>query len=320
MPRPFATTTAEQVIATVEAVVVNNKRTTAAFAADFSDNLPNVAQATAALEMAQDLGLVQKDGPGWVSGSPLSRFLSTSSQPQKAAVMRIVLESYDVFTLFRQQLVATGDATRAARHTRGIFDLDTHHEQIKDTLVGLGTYAQALKTGGGGQYAAADQPFADALVALAKACGDVAAAEARIRIHLGQEAADRVSKNEVIDPLANALIRAAIPDGRGAVVEAANAVESFITVAAAAANIPLGGASGINSKLQPFVTSRALPKKIASVGHYLGHVRNAADHGVDQEVMAPWTIRDTTGVEYVFVACSFIRAAVRRLTGQQPEI
>ena len=320
MPRPFATTTAEQVIATVEAVVVNNKRTTAAFAADFSDNLPNVAQATAALEMAQDLGLVQKDGQAWINGSPLSRFLSTSAQPQKAAVMRIVLESYDAFSLFRQQLVATGDATRAARQTRKVLDLDAHHEQIKDTLVGLGTYAQALKTSGGGQYAATDQPFADALAVLAKACADVAAAEARIRENLGQDAADTVSKNEVIDPLANALIRAATPDARGAVLEAGNAVESFITVAAVGANIALGGATGINSKLQPFVTGQALPKKIVNVGYYLGHVRNAADHGVDQEVNAPWTIRDTTGVEYVFVACSFIRATVRRLAGGSPEI
>ncbi len=300
--------------------MVNNKRTTATFAADFSDNLPNVAQAAAALEMAQDLGLVQKDGQGWINGSPLSRFLSTSAQPQKAAVMRIVLESYDAFTIFRQQLIATGDATRAARHTRTVLDLDAHHEQIKDTLVGLGTYAQALKTSGGGQYAPTDQPFADALAVLAKACADVAAAEARIREHLGQDAADHASKNDVIDPLADALIRAATHDGRGAVLEAGNAVESFITAAAVGANVALGGATGINSKLQPFVTSHALPVKIASIGHYLGHVRNAADHGVDQEVGAAWDIRDTTGIEYVFVACSFIRAVTRRLANQSPEI
>jgi hypothetical protein len=320
MPRLFATTTAEQVIATVEAVVVNNKRTTVAFAADFSDNLPNVAQATAALEMAQDLGLVQRDGPGWINRSPLSRFLSTSAQPQKAAVMRIVLESYEPFIVFRQQLVATGDATKAARQTRTVLDLDAHHEQIKDTLVGLGTYAQALKTSGGGQYAPGDQPIANVLAELARACADVAAAEARIREHLGQDAANAVSKTDVIDPLANALIRAAKPDPRAAVTEAANAVESFLTAAAPNANVGLAGANGINAKVQRFVTAHVLPAKIASVGHYLGHLRNAADHGADQEVGAPWTIRDATGLEYVFVASSFIAAATRRLAGRSPEV
>jgi hypothetical protein len=119
----------------------------------------------------------------------------------------------------------------------------------------------------------------------------VAAAEASIREHLGQDAADQVSKNDVIEPLANALIRAATNDGRGAVVETGYAVESFITAAAAGANVALGGATGINSKLQPFVTSHALPQKIASIGYYLGHVRNAADHGVDQEMGAAWDIR-----------------------------
>lgn len=320
MTRHFAPTTAEQVIATVEAVVVNNKRTTAAFAADFSDNLPNVAQATAALEMAQDLGLVQKDGTGWVNGSPLSRFLSTWGQPQKASVLRIVLESYDVFRTFRQQLIATGDATLAARHTKTVLDLDAHHEDIRETLVGLGTYAMALKTSGGGQYASADEVFVDALAEIAKGCIDIAAAEARIREHLGQDAANNVSKNDVIDPLANALIRAKTPDARAAVTEAANAVESFLTASAANAGVGLVGATGINAKVQRFVTANAMPAKIAGIGHYLGHLRNAADHGADPEVGAPWIIHDSTGVEYVFVACSFIRAASRRLAGQSPEI
>jgi hypothetical protein len=40
-------------------------------------------------------------------------------------------------------------------------------------------------------------------------------------------------------------------------------------------------------------------------------IKKWAQHGIFVEL---------TGIEYVFVACSFIRAAVRRLAGQSPEI
>lgn len=52
-----------------------------------------------------------------------------------------------------------------------------------------------------------------------------------------------------------------------------------------------------------------------AIESYLGHLRNAADHGVDQEIGAEWEIADNAGIEYVFVACSFIAAVTRRENG-----
>jgi hypothetical protein len=72
----------------------------------------------------------------------------------------------------------------------------------------------------------------------------------------------------------------------------------------------LTGATGINAKLDKFDQARKLPKKLVHVGKYLGHIRNAADHGVDADVGAPWNIRTATGLEYVFVACSFVAASI----------
>jgi hypothetical protein len=47
------------------------------------------------------------------------------------------------------------------------------------------------------------------------------------------------------------------------------------------------------------------------IGSYLGTIRNAADHGPDPDINnASWQIRDATGLEYVFVACSFIAATL----------
>jgi hypothetical protein len=56
------------------------------------------------------------------------------------------------------------------------------------------------------------------------------------------------------------------------------------------------------------------------VGKYLGHVRNAADHGIDQDVGAAWTIRPQTGLEYVHVACSFLVSIRSRELNRPPDV
>jgi hypothetical protein len=103
-------------------------------------------------------------------------------------------------------------------------------------------------------------------------------------------------------------------------VGAGNAVESYLEEYAARRTVQLGNAPGINAKIDKLVAGNVMPKKLAAVGKYLGHVRNAADHGVDTEVGAPWAIRPATGVKYVFVSCSFIAAVTAREQNKPPEI
>jgi hypothetical protein len=148
----------------------------------------------------------------------------------------------------------------------------------------------------------------------------MAAAEERIRSQLGVDAATVASRAEVIVPLAEALLKAKDGDARGAVVNAGNAVESYLVAFAGRTGVNIGGATGINSKLDRFDQVKALPKKLIFVGKYLGHVRNAADHGVDADVRAAWTVREATGIEYVFVAASFIASARSRELGNAPEV
>jgi hypothetical protein len=124
----------------------------------------------------------------------------------------------------------------------------------------------------------------------------------------------------VIVPLADALLRAKSGDSRGAVVTAGNAIESYLDDLATQKSVSLSGATGINAKLDRFDRAGTLPKKLVHVGKYLGHIRNAADHGTDADVGASWSIRKETGIEYVFVACSFVAAAVARARGNPPVI
>jgi hypothetical protein len=116
------------------------------------------------------------------------------------------------------------------------------------------------------------------------------------------------------------LLRARGNDGRGAVVSAGNAVESYVADLAGRVGVGLAGATGINAIIDRLDQANTLPKKLVFVGKYLGHVRNAADHGVDPDVGASWLIQSSTGTEYVFVACSFLRSTRARELGRPPQV
>jgi hypothetical protein len=319
MPRPFSPGTAEQVVAAVDAVMAHAEPALVAFVADFMD-LP-AAQAEAALKLAVDLGLLKTSAGGrYAPASPLCRFLATPNNAQRAAVLRVVLESYAPFFTFRERLQSTGVAQTAAQQTKVALDLDAHREAVKDTLISLGTYSDALITEGGGRYAPQPASMENPLQVLALTAGEQAAAEALIRGQLGPEAGGIVSRDEVIVPLSNALLRATGGDARGAVVDAANAVESYLVALAARVGVGLVGATGINSKLDRFNAGHWMSSKLIGVGKHLGHVRNAADHGIDPDVGVMWTIRRATGLEYVFLACSFIAAVTVKEQNRPAEI
>lgn len=317
MPRPFSPGTAEQAVAVTEAITVRPGEDPD-FVAEFCEL--TVDQADAALKLATDLGLLSSHSGRYSPASPLCRFLLTPNQRHKAAVLRVVLESYPPFLIFRERLGATTVASTAAQQTKAHLELSAHREEIKDTLVSLGTYAYALETEGGGRYRPRELAAEDTLEALAEASREAASSEARIRTLLAAEATAAVSREHIILPLANALTRASGDDARGAVVMAGNAVETYLSDLANRHGINIVGATGINAKLDRIAQAGFLPPKIVYVGKYLGHVRNAADHGVDADVGAPWSIRPSTGLEYVHIACSFLAIVTAREQGRPPEI
>jgi hypothetical protein len=315
---PFSAATAEQVVAVVEAVVFNRKPADVALVARFVDITE--PQATAALRLAEDLGFLSRSGANYKEASPLCRFLATPNQMQKASILRIVLESYEPFTIFRERLAATGNAAMAAQQTRVALTLPQGRDEVKDTLIDLGTYSHALMPEGGGRYRHEGAPATNGLQELLRACNDAASAEQRIRAQVGPNAAALVSYQDVIVPLTDALLRSSNGDARGGVVAAGNAVESYLSGLGARVGVPLVGANGINAKLDELRKGNQMPQKLLNMGKYLGHIRNAADHGIDADVGAAWEIRQATGVEYVFVACSFIAARVARERGEPVQI
>ena len=303
----------------VEAVVVNGRPTSLDLVAEFLGT--TVANAAAAVEMAVELGLLGPNGTEYVVLSPLCRF--TTNPEQKTAVLRILLEHYRPFIVFRERLLATADLNAAAQATRTFCTLPAHRDVVKETLVSLGTFSRALIPGGGGHYQLEKKPLANSLQQIAAACTDRVISEGRIRDQLGPVAQSVLApdRDAIIVPLADALMKANVRNGRGAVQQAGNAVEAHIVAMAARMHVDLTGTSGIMERLTRFQNPRRLPRKLIHIGSYLGAIRNAADHGPDADINnQPWEIRDATGLEYVFVACSFIAATIGLERQDPPEI
>jgi hypothetical protein len=252
----------------------------------------------------------------------LCRF--TSLPDQKAAVLRLVIESYRPFVVFRERLLSTADVSLASKQTKTLCRLPAHYDEVRDTLISLGTYSHALITEGGGNYQLETGPADNMLQTLAIGCTDLAAAETRVRNQLGPPAETTLSslRDTVIIPLADALRRANNRDGSGSIQAAGNAVEAHIDAMASRMSVNLGTATGIISKLTKFATPpRRLPNKLIQIGTYLGAIRNAADHGTDSDINnQSWQIRDATALEYVYVACSFIAATIGIERNDPPEI
>jgi hypothetical protein len=169
-------------------------------------------------------------------------------QNQRAAAMRIALEAYEPFIMFRTRLVATGSTSEAAEQTKVALELEATRDEIGSTLVSLGTYALALITEGGGHHTPAEPALEEPLLVLVTDSANHAAAEQRIRSQLGAQAMNHASYQDVISPLSDALCKAGNGDASGAVKDAGNAIESYLTEWAGRTQVNIVGANGINAK------------------------------------------------------------------------
>ena len=307
MATPFQLTTAEAIVAVTEAAVLGygaaDLATVVAFTG-FSET-----KTKGALAVAIDIGLVADDQAAqtYSAVGPLARFLCVASDAQRVAVLRIALEDYAPFKVFRERLSNAPDPLTAARHVRVMCGLAGGDDELEETLLDLGTYTRAITSMGGGRFEAADPPAGNDLERVAELASGIAQAEAQVALALGDEVAQWVSRSEVLEPLTDALVKSqAAADA--AVHAAGNAVENYLNQLGAAAGCPVDAVTGVNGKAQDLLNGKVIPKKLFNVSKYLGHVRNGADHGADPETGKSWDIDSSTGINYIFVACSFIKS------------
>ncbi|MBO6756491.1 MAG: hypothetical protein JJ902_09210 [Roseibium sp.] len=309
MPRHFSQATAEQVIRVSEAAVALKTAADSPTISRYTD-LPS-GLTDKALALSVDLGLLSENNGVYSPASSLCKLLRTPQERERAAVLRVTIESYEPFQVFREELEATADASTAATRTKAILDLACHREEIKDTLVSLATFSGALTVSHGNTYERDNKSMSNLLAELATGSGEEAAAIHRVREEIGPSAAAHCDHDEVIAPLAAAARHASGGGaGREAVVNAGNAIESFLNWYGNERGHPVHGSHGLNAKVEVLRQAAQIPPKLVNASKYLGHIRNAADHGVDADIGAPWNISEATGRNYVFVAAQFIRSVV----------
>lgn len=312
MLRPFYQATAEQVVVVSEAVVSLGDSDVAAIA-EFTDLPPTTADG--ALRLSADMQLLVEKNGQFTVGSPLCKLLRTPQDREKAAILRVALESYLPFQVFREEHDATGSVSDAAQRTKVKLKLDCHREDVKATLLSLATYSGALTPGQGNNYSRDANGLTALLDELVAGSREVADATQTIRQELGVDVS-QVDHAQVIQPLVAGLRHAVAGAGREAVLQAGIAIENFLVSVAAHHGTNIAGANGVNAKMERLVNASHYPGKLHNICRYLGHVRNAADHGSDTEIGAPWDVSSQTGRNYVFVATTFIRAMLAHRAGR----
>lgn len=317
MPFQVYSTSAENVIGVADACLQKPIGIDAALAAAFLDTTQDYARD--ALLMASQLSLLVEQPPGsFVPASQCAVFLCTSSRESKAAVLRYVLEQYEPYRTFKTRLVLTGVVGEAATQTKALHQIPAHRQVIMTTFTDLGTYSQSLISEGGGLYRPREDNPRLFLQILDQVIQDRETAELQVRRRMGAEAADWIDAQSVLSHLVTAYQRAGLSDQdpRAPIVHAGNAIESFLTQLAQHHHVSVQNSHGINAKADALANSHHLTKKHKFILKYLGHVRNAADHGIDADINHEWDICQNTAQEYVHVAQTVVANIVMRLNNR----
>jgi hypothetical protein len=317
MPYAVHQTSAENIIGATDAAVQKPEGVDSQLVATFLDTALPYARDT--LLMACEIGLLtQPQTDLFKVGSQCAIYVTTASKEAKAAILRFVLEQYEPYKTFKARLGINGVLGEAANQTRALHNIDAHRQIIMDTFSDLGTYAQSLVSEGGGLYRPREDHPQAYLQILDDVIQDRETAVIAVRRRLGEEAAAWVHPQDVLDHLVTAFQRAAQAgqDSRAPIVHAANAVESFLAQLAAHHGVNVANAPGLNAKADTLATANHLTTKHKFMLKYLGHVRNAADHGVDAEIGRQWDVSENTSVEYVHVAITTIKCLVAQLNNR----
>jgi len=311
-------TTAEQIIGAADAALQSPDGVDEKKVSVFLDTTTDYARD--ALNMGVQLGLLsQKTNAVFVIASPCAKYLVTSIRDEKAAVFRFVLEQYEPFSVFKHRLdLSTGVPGQAAAQTKAICGITAHRDVVAATLIDLGTYGNALTSQGAGLYLASEGKTAEYLKVLNEAIYNRQTVELFITRRLERDAAEWIDRNDVLENLITAYQRLTTvsEDPRAPIIHAGNAFESFLAQLAGHHNVNIQGANGINAKGDRLEQAGHLKAKHKHIVKYLGHIRNAADHGIDPDIGHQWTIRDATAVEYVHVTLTAIRDLVDAKSGR----
>lgn len=310
-------TTAEDIVAVVDAVIAKGSEATKDFIAEFT-GIATDDQVLKALQMACELQLIIFDATQNCYRSPsylAKKLVSAATDEQKAVFMRLILEQYEPYNTFKTRYGFTKSIELACRQTKTLHAMSSNERDIKNTLISIATYAKALKSEGANLYSFVEDMNAVFVIDTALRSANIT--ENSLRSYWGENLYTFVNTTNVFEPLVEALQKAnaATIDVRSVVVCAANAFESFLADYAVRKGVSLSGKNGIIQKRDAL--SSHISKKHRGMIEFVGQVRNAADHGADpDESNQVWTISNETASMYPCIIAALIKVIyLRDMTG-----
>ena len=310
--------TAEQVLDSAAAVVLSLQPCTSAYVADFVSHPLETTER--ALQVGEALGFIEKNDNVYRPLPPYRYYLAEASEPRRIDVLRFAVEAYEPYRFFKQRLAVHDDALRAARETKTRFAFDNHEGEIRETLVSLGQYCGSLTyTADSGLKVSTSSAGAEQYLASFESIAvEGASAEEFIREKLGLDGYQFVQDEalEIITNLRTAVQKLLAGEaGTEAIVAMGNACENFEKRIATLHDPPidLNGATSVISKAERLKSAAAIATKHLGYFTYLGHIRNAQDHGIDDQdiaVNAQWEVSEETVRQAILVCLSTIRTVV----------
>ena len=307
-------TTAEDIVAVVDAVVAKGNGATIDFVADFT-GIATDDQVMKALQMSVELDLLSYNNNTscYETKSFLARKLvSAASDNQKAAIMRLILEQYTPYKTFKTRYSFTKSIDIACKQTKSLHSIRSNERDIKNTFISIATYAKALRSEGANLYSFAEDSDAENLIEYSLRTTSIT--EESLRDFWGENICEFVNTTNVFQPLSDALqkLKTNPIDARSVVVYSANAFESFLNDYANYKKVSLIGKNGIIEKGNALSVS----KKHKGLIGFIGQIRNAADHGADpDENNQIWTVSKETAMVFPCIVAIAIKDIYLRDNG-----
>lgn len=312
--------TAEQVVDSVEAVVLASRALSAADVAEFV-HLPGAAVGNA-LAVAVKLGLLTTDGAVFEPAPAYEAYFAEASESHRIDVLRFALEGFAPYRYFKQRLAFHNDPLRAARETRLRFEYTNHEGEIRETLVSLGQFSGSLSYTPQTGYVLAVSGAADEFLAAADTISTAGASiDAFVRERLGADAYAFIQdeQDDIITHLRGATAKVIDDElDEAAVVQLANACENLLVKLANESNpaVDLTGANGIISKAERLRAAGVIAQKQMGYMTLLGQLRNAADHGIDAEINMDWVVTPEAVRLGLFALLAVITSVVALVNGR----
>lgn len=315
--------TAEQVAEVAEAIAMAGSAVNANAIVAYLNHPPQIVEN--ALVVAAALGLVVKDGDAYEPNPPFGFYFAEATDSRRIDVLRFALEAFPAYRFFKQRIALHSDPSKAAREVKHRFGFTNHEGEIRETLVSLGQFSGSLVYATDTGYVVATSDEADAFLAAAEQISLAGASvEDFIRESLGAEGYAYVQDEEagIVTHVRSALHKVVAGErDRSAVVHIGNAAENFLIKVAHGANpvVDLSNATGVTSKAQHLKDQHVIADKHMGYFRFLGHLRNAADHGQDPDVNMEWDISPETVQLGALTLLAAIRTVVTLVVGHKAE-